>query len=245
MTILDSLARIKHNPRLWAREFYLKRQEIFANYDGALPLFRVVSRMYYSQEHSYLYFRIPKAANSTIIATLATHSSEKKIRNWDEMSRLKSSGGSPIKLSTKDLENLFIFTVVRDPVARAISAYQDKIMKPTPQSSMLRRVLKKRDDITFNDFLDFLQYEDGTNLDGHFALQSDLCFLPLQMIDHVGKFEDLASSISHCTRAIFGKDISQVDWSPHKTNGLEITTMQRRRLSLIYEQDFEKFAYDV
>ncbi|MGB3296870.1 MAG: sulfotransferase family 2 domain-containing protein, partial [Phormidesmis sp.] len=144
-----------------------------------------------SKELSFAYCRIPKAANSTVIATLYNEEYSQSSFSRDEMNRIKMTKYiKPSQISDSELQlflsTAFIFTVSRNPYTRLISAYKDKIedISETQHRYEALDFLEKSEDsiIGFEEFLDFLEFGNGLTVNYHWARQIDTLAVPVEKI---------------------------------------------------------------
>tara|TARA_A100001234_G_scaffold193458_1_gene181221 strand:- start:480 stop:1220 length:741 start_codon:yes stop_codon:yes gene_type:complete len=244
------LKKYLYNPKLVIKDQYLKRSHFYKNYCGDLPLFRVDSRIAISDSNpkKYMFFRIPKAANSTVISSLYFNENKTEAKSWEDIALFKNSYSRPSQgyLKKNCLNDYFKFTIVRNPLKRCLSAYQDKILRECAQKKLVTNFLKidAKSTVTLNQFLDFLEFGEGMCLDGHFAMQSDLCFFDINEIDFIGKFETLDSHIRIILESIYGSKYSIKSWNVHKTkNSYDIDDLSEKRIKRLYRNDYEKFEY--
>jgi hypothetical protein len=220
-------------------------------YRGPLGLFKVDPRGAYSPVDGFFYNRIPKAANSTVMATLMARST---------FSRAFSDGHAkrrllrPSRLLPRDVarfeHDVFKFTFVRDPYARVLSAFADKILRRRQQS---RGFYASRggDDGTPPAFIDFLRFlEDGALLaDPHWTPQVHLMLLPLDRFDFIGRVERLDADLAH----VMGRVFPDAPPAPPKRAGPrtdsrkrydEAYTPEARALvERLYREDFAALGY--
>jgi len=204
----------------------------------------------FSRKNKIIYNRIPKNANSTVMEVM------KAIR--DAQGALPSFRTLPLKIahsleSGDALLNQYDWLVViRNPYARILSAFLDKMSKA---------LFQKRFGIFTLDpegFVQFLSYLDqhGPNVDPHFNLQTDLLYLPLDHFNVRIPFED----INHCLglyfeslgmRHLLGKDFLEKAshaGTHHKTESSSklsffYTPDALALVNRIYRLDFETLGY--
>jgi hypothetical protein len=243
---------IKFRIFFWSNFF--KKKIFFKNFKIDLPLYLVNKCCAISESHEYIYFRIPKAANSNIILTL--HAATKT--NFIYMKslgtdNLKKSYTRPAEVSAnklKEINNYFKFSVVRNPYTRVLSAYLDKIVRNRQQKVNVTSFLKCR----FSDFISlekFIYYLEcgGVKDDVHWALQSEIIFIPIKYIDFIGRVENLEEDMAFITKKIFGKEFPLQNFqNHHRTNSKSkidrlLTDHLREKIYKIYENDFKLFKY--
>ncbi|HDS05874.1 MAG TPA: hypothetical protein ENN95_02410, partial [Deltaproteobacteria bacterium] len=126
---------------LEAKNLILSRAPYYKKYPPKLKIESIDKRAMISERFKFAYYRIPKAANSTVIATL--HCCEYgEVADSLKMKELKTHTYiKPSQLNRKKadvlLDDYFKFTVVRNPYARFLSAYLNKIAKGKPGKKAL------------------------------------------------------------------------------------------------------------
>src|SRR5690625_4749524 len=133
------------------KTFRLRRSpfhRLYPSPDWAMTA-QIDRRVAVDRARSFIYFRIPKAANSTVAATL--HPSPAREVSSDIAKRSFSRASSLTYREVRELaERFFLFTVVRDPYSRLASAYLDKDKKDKARRQIVahrseeRRVGKDR-----------------------------------------------------------------------------------------------------
>jgi hypothetical protein len=219
--------------------------------EGPLGLFTVDLRGAFSPEDGFFFNRIPKAANSTVMATLAACSDYRRSFARD---RKKSRFLRPSRMSTADVARLgdgtLRFTFVRAPYGRALSAFADKVLRRRRQARPFYDWLGRvgPEPPAFIDFLRFLD-DGGAHGDAHWAPQADLMLLPVGGFDLVGKLETLDRDLGAVTERLFGTD------APLRIRRAGPRTDSRRNLAdaydaeglaivnRVYAADFALFGY--
>lgn len=219
----------------------------------------VAARMAVCRSHGFVYIRIPKAANSTITRTLAMHlhRDQRESIEADKSGKLAKTSFQTIldpNCFTRRmlLANYRVFSFFRNPYARVLSAYLDKM-----QSRNAYRYpwvadalgVKSTAHITFPDFIGFL--ENG-NLygDAHWAPQVKCCPLPVDELYYKGDIENLRVGLKSITTEIFGREC----WAgiairehnrQHANEQLQsyYTDSLRERVYRLYEEDFLQLNY--
>ena len=218
-------------------------------YRGGLWLSEVDMRVAISHEHRFLYNRLPKNANSTVTALL--HAG---IGGSGTVDASKHGFARPWKLSSTEvaaLEGYYTFCIVRDPYARTLSAYLDKIVRKRRQAKRPQRWLKARFGTDVPSFEQFCIYLDAVGLmdDNHWAPQLDGLVLRPEEFDHIGRFERLGDEIATITTRIFGAPVTAVKRrGPPSTGAAEAreahyTETATGIVKRLYAKDFEAFGY--
>lgn len=221
-------------------------------YRGALGLFTVDVRGAYSPQDGFFYNRVPKAGNSTVMATLAASSAYRRRLG---RSRAKSRFLRPARMSSEDVrrlsEDAFRFTFVRDPYGRVFSAFTDKVARKRKQARPFYRWLGRDAFAGAPGFIDFLRFLDdgGAHSDAHWAPQTELMLLPVSEFDFVGRLERLEPDLACVMERIFGPDVelSMRRAGPrtdsHKALPDAYTPEGIEIVNRVYAADFETFGY--
>ncbi len=209
-----------------------------------------------SMEWGFTYIRIPKAANSTVGMTLDHHfpgsgrTDRVGRRAYRKLSRLNGDEARRV------FEEHFIFSVVRNPYHRILSAYLDKIAPGEEARIGARFATEIRrsggGDITFNAFCRWLS-RGGLNRDIHWIPQMDiLSIVGFERLDYIGHVETLQDDVPGILRRIAGdKDIRSdlVRAGPRPTKAAEKCRHYYDEeafdiVRTLYGQDFERLEYD-
>lgn len=224
-------------------------------YFPCLSLSIVDSRGTISHENKFIYFRVPKAANSTIIASLYYAQSNHKILSLNEIQVIKDRFYvHPSQLSVAEVKELqrsyFKFTFVRNPFTRLLSAYRDKILpKKEDKHKMVAKFLGKDEtsDLSLDDFLTYLE-AGGIHKNAHWAKQVNLIPILIKEINFIGKTESLNEDLSHVLEVIFADSKPIVSIQEHATKvkqgTFQLDSVSERRIYRLYEEDFDVFEYD-
>ncbi|MCX7890600.1 MAG: sulfotransferase family protein [Rhodobacteraceae bacterium] len=197
------------------------------------------------------YSRIPKAANSTVMAAL-----QRLAAGQADPLRAKSRFPRPSRLSAATVAELdrdwFCFTVVRDPHARALSAFLDKVGRRTGHSAHFFRWFRPATprEPGFADFVAYLE-EGGLWHDLHWAPQHGLLHLPFARYDMIGRVERLETDLPAILARAFGAPpagIERFDHAPPTGAAARLPAMLtpalRAALARLYAADFAAFGYD-
>lgn len=211
-----------------------------------------------SLQGRYIYYRVPKAANSTIIATLAEMEGRQGAgipaegATMADVAEARASFDWPSSLSRQDvaaLADFYRFAVVRNPFTRFVSIYR-AVRRPTSNGAFLRHVRKqmgKGVEIGPTDFLDYLE-DGGIMHNRHWSRQSDILYVPRDQLDFVGKVERLDTDLDRITMRLFGRpaDMRKVAPFAAENRAAFDTVMQPHiadRIRTLYARDFENFGY--
>lgn len=197
--------------------------------------------------HGFFYNRIPKCANSTVVEALATSSG--KVGRSSDTVALKRAFSKPHRLSRRQVVELrdhwLKFTFVRDPYARVLSAYLDKIVRLRYDLRPRYRALQGTGTTTaeppsLDRFLDFLA-EGGLYANVHWAPQTALLLIPLAAFDFVGKVENLDHDLNHVLQRIFPGQ-PQRGWPAFGRAGPPPTGAQDKVSSWCNRQQLDRIA---
>lgn len=226
----------------------------YQTFSPILPLDLVDPLGFINHEKRFVYSRIFKAANNTVVASLYHAERGQKITSRTELRSIKDQHFSrPSTLSitqTTEVQNFYFkFAIVRNPYTRVLSAYLDKVVRHKEgKHDLVADYLGKPTgyEISFGDFLDYLE-EGGINQNAHWARQSDLLLFAVEIFDYIGKTENLSTDLPAILREIFERTYPLVSVSDHRTRAskevIELTTTLKDRIYRLYEIDFDNFGY--
>lgn len=141
------------------------------------------------------------------------------------------------------------FVVVRNPYARLLSGYLDKVAAERRDMKVWKVIAQQldykiADRPTFADFVNRLSGVDLANIDPHIAPQSDVANVGRFPIDHLGHLEALDPTVEFLWQ--YGVDLSA--YRPHETNASDrlsefYTDKEFDVVARIFARDFEAFGY--
>ncbi len=236
-----------------APEFYKKFSPFMRS--GRLGLHKADNRVVVDLERGFLYNRIPKAANTTLMCALFQTYFAEDLTSEELARRAKSFHSVPSELDKKAVEkidNLFKFTFVRNPYSRTLSAYLDKISRPEKSREYRAKVpqlFKKFGPRP--SFYDFCQYlaDGGLYANKHWAPQVSLFALPPEKFDLIGKIEKLNQDFEKVLKNLPGLK------SPGNPGRVGTTTSASTKIDQhyntnllqlirdLYQEDFNKLNY--
>lgn len=232
--------------------FRRSRSPFWSRYALQAPLPWVDLRTILNRQRKYLYFRIPKAANSTVVASLYANDTGRVVDGSDDDALRHAKNrfyAHPSALSRNEVDSLDLytaFTIVREPVSRLVSAYRDKILKGKPQAMQVYRYLRRKppQDISLDEFVDFLEHG-GLLGDPHWMPQAR--FLPggFRPLDEIGRVETLADDLPRIFSRLYPQGFRLVDCRPHATRAekAEIHAALAARIRTLYAEDYKIFGY--
>ncbi|MCF6445478.1 sulfotransferase family 2 domain-containing protein [Nereida sp. MMG025] len=166
----------------------------------------------------FVYMKNHKAACTTVIATLMAHllhemkdDRDISMENVHQPPRDvihagKRALGMPRVLDALQSKDVFRFTAVRDPIARTVSAYADKIARGDKQKRKLMNHLgrDKEDDLSLSQFLDVMAQDEGAqDVDRHWRPQVKEISYGLIKYDVIGTTDDLTPALKEIVYACF------------------------------------------
>lgn len=219
----------------------------------------VIRRAAVSNENKYCYFRVPKCANSTIVRSLAYYDPAIDQDEGDTTGlRTKKQFGNLLSANARNLdelqENYYCFTFVRNPYARLLSAYIDKIDEKSIYSEKYKKIAdkiknSKTKTSLFADFIDYLENNDLYE-NPHWIPQVAMLPVDCSRIKFIGRVETLDDDLRTVIDTIFGKGTYKETVSRNtRRQGASKKLMQyydqdlESRVYELYRDDFEAFSY--
>jgi hypothetical protein len=201
------------------------------------------------RRRGFIYFRIPKAANSTVMVNLT----EADMRGQTTSKHVKRAFARVDTLSRQEVAELssrfFLFTVVRNPYSRLVSSYLDKIARGKRSGQVLQALGKQAGaEIGFLEFCRYLQ-RGGVDDDPHWYRQVDLIPCGAAMLQAVGRTEHLGEDLTEILRRINGVAPQELaSWTPHQTGansklGQFYCEESMAIVRQVYAEDFAAFGY--
>lgn len=238
------------------QEVRLKMRPFYWGLDFKYRMEPVDSRIAVSTKYHFLYYRIPKSANSTVLRTLISYEDSDFASNYNSSLAKKKFYKRPSQLSyftaRKAKRSYFKFTVVRNPYSRLVSAFLQKIEANLPQTVHVRKQLgfTKDKPISFEQFVGYLE-NGGIYQDPHWAPQTLLLPQDRSLVDYIGRVESLTEDMNHIIKQIHPSKPFQglCSYVSHQTNATEklkkfySTQDIINRIRTLYRQDFEMFGY--
>jgi hypothetical protein len=214
------------------------------------------NRITISSRNRFIYYRVPKSANSSIMYNLIAHDPHQNFdlqdytSGWAKKHAYYKPKDYGIKGARRILQDHFLFTFVRNPYDRVLSAYLDKITQPHKQRKIAKFLGKPLDTkIEFSNFIEYLM-KGGLFGNIHWAPQSS--FLPPNDYFHfIGYVESLEENLQELLPRLF-PELSSMNFQNESKN---ITRASTRRdeyytselmqyVRKLYHTDFIRFHYD-
>lgn len=241
--VLTELRRAKSYLSLGLKPFYRRYP-----YRGRLQLSIADARGMIDLERSLFYSRVPKAANSTVVAALTPGAGSSN----RELIAIKQSYAKPSSLNAEEvacLDDCVKFTVVRDPYTRALSCYLDKIVSG-PKLGYLAEHGGFAGKPTFEQFCEYLA-TGGLYSNAHWAPQTSLLLMPLSAFDYVGRVESLNKDVTEIFRLLqLEPPVTLERAGPRATHAEKalsqyMTKRAKHLIADLYKLDFAAFGYAV
>jgi hypothetical protein len=210
------------------------------------------SRVWISENPRFIYFRIPKAANSTIMATLF-YAQFGKTANHKRLELFKRQTRRIRTFTQTEVDLLhltyFTFSVVRNPYTRIASCYLEKMKRDSSERKKVATSINRAGpDIAIEDFVDYLSCPDGLYADAHWMPQTDLIPIGAQNLDKLLRFESFTSELPILLTQLYDKSVTIKNHIPMATRGSELAKHVmsrdlRKKVYDIYKEDFEVLKY--
>jgi hypothetical protein len=196
-----------------------------------------------------IYLPNPKVAGSTIISTLVRSDGSPHLEGLTDFNskasrRAMSAAHDPAAFwRALGDPNYFRFTFVRDPYARAASAYLDKIA--SRRQTRFAKQLRLSSNASFLDFLHAVSRQRPAEMNRHWRPQ---CLLISKSVNlsFLGRFETFERDFT-AVKARLGVASDTVVRRDHGAGGglhRELIGPQERALiEEIYDEDFRRFGY--
>jgi len=208
-------------------------------YQGGASLKSVDSRGCIDLDMGFFCNRIPKAANSTVVTSLARWRFEQDIPSR-QAKKLFLTPSVLSRAEVEKIDQLFRFAFVRNPYTRVLSAYLDKVE---------RRAVRRGEESRFEDFLASLK-RDQLHANAHWTPQADLLLLPFEQFDFIGKVENLTQDLETVRQRLLNVpiDAGMRDERSNATNANSkiaqyYTPGCAEIVRDLYARDFELFGY--
>lgn len=231
----------------------IRKTPFYRRFPPAVPVMMLETRCCISHKPPFIYFRIPKAANTTVMATI--YEADRGTFDVGEtaLNEYKESFVRPSSLTAQQVTSLLdthiTFSIFRNPYSRLVSAYLDKIAGNKAEKRKVANALGRTpsDRVTFDEFLAYLE-TGGLRGDAHWAPQVDLVPIGVKALHHHGYVESISEDVQRIISAIFSSPVEMRRFSPRPTNAREkvrefLEGPQRRRVHALYEEDFDRLGY--
>lgn len=229
------------------RPYYLVRPRLWSE-----PRLRMIDdRTVVSRTWRYVYIRVPKSANSSVMTALLERFPEPGL-DPARLERAKLDSTHFRDLGPLDLFRIpryFHFSVVRSPYGRVLSAYLDKYQEGDKHRAMYGERVASYDGgkITFRGFCRYLA-DGGEAENAHWMRQTRILGLADRM-DFVGKLESLDADLDAIFARIGGAGPDQIPRAgpPATAASSKVREYYDAECAALveraYREDFERFGY--
>ncbi len=213
--------------------------------------------MHISRKFNYVYVANPKAACSTLKLILSRAENNDPDFTPEDLHRRRHLPLlTPSNLTDQERSTLFdgsryLFSFVRHPFKRALSAYTDKILGNEIQKrEILKSMGKAKEElsypVSFDDFVAIIADQNPATLNPHWRPQHLNLANDLISYDFIGHLERLDADIATVREQLQLPDFG----IPHKNRTAHITaaiqpvsTDTHARLESLYSNDLHTFSY--
>lgn len=199
------------------------------------------------REHKIAYIPIPKAACSSIKYALLPLIGV----DPDSVPLIHAFGGFDSarfdEIASEIDPDWFIFTVVRNPTDRVMSAWRDKLRSEEKITSLMKYHALRPGD-SFDRFMRVISLWPSISLDEHVMPQSMLLHHARDFPVRVYRFEDLDDAWNEISAEITRRSgiaigpLQKRNATEKRPPGIDNRTI--RRLERLYREDFVQFGYD-
>lgn len=181
-----------------------------------------------SHTHRFVWFRVAKVASTTIKDIFSKQQIKMPIMS------------SSYKFNPKRYKNYFKFAFVRNPWARVVSCYCQKVENKNPRWAFYYRECF---DKGFDYFVDFIDRQDLTSADRHIRLQTAL--IPVDKVDFIGHLENFDADLKYVLNTIhvFPLRIHKKNPSNHLHYSRYYNEKTQEIIARKYQSDIETFGY--
>ena len=209
-----------------------------------------------SRRLNYIYVQNWKCGSSTVRSTLWAAEHELGLAAPADHPHQPSSN-SPFAIDPRRWEHVdrqFVFTIVRNPYVRVLSAYLDKIHHHRDHKVWGRFAGEQGlgdDRIEFIEFLRILARTAEDRMDPHWRPQSYNLAPSVVPYDFIGSLENFESDLRHILQQIFpDREVPIKNYKPHHTGSTDKLTQyygkeELRLAQSIYARDFAELGYDL
>lgn len=205
---MQSVARRKVSARILRNRFTIPHTAFYKRYPfrSKASVQSADSRGCVDLEMGFFCNRIPKAANSTVVSSLATLKMGREVGSKEAKRLFKT----PSELTAGNLDQfdgLYKFLFVRNPFSRTLSAYLDKVHRKRQRGQGLESIDQVNQDKARQGFVAFLQQLQKGDLfsNAHWAPQSSILLIPYDHFDFTGRVETLDEDLGQVLQRLSGR----------------------------------------
>lgn len=178
-----------------------------------------------SAKNQFVWFRVAKVGTRTIYQILKEHNIP------------ISKDGYALAYNPQEYENYFKFAFCRNPWARVVSCYFNKVV--TKNYAAFSECYDKN----FEYFVDFIDRLNLAAADPHIRLQTKL--IPLDQIDFLGSLENFEEDLTYVLNVIGLENVTipKVNVTNHKHYSQYYTKRTANIIARKYKDDIAAFGY--
>lgn len=230
----------------------------FQAVQDALGRRRVSHTFLISERDGYVYVSNPKAACSTVKLYLSRCERRdpafrpKSIHHRASLPHLRPGQLAPARRETIQDGGFLVFSFVRHPIRRVLSAYADKIRGRTPQKAEILAALgldpaDRGQTVSFDAFVGVICDQPPAELNPHWRPQTLNLVPDILRYDFIGRVERFDADLEE-VRARLALPDYPVENRNRKAARIEADTLMTRdieaKLADLYARDCQVFAYD-
>ena len=248
-------------------DILLNKHPLLSCVDKRVERSMVFQRLAISHKSKYCCFRIPKCANSTIVLNLvyydpnlnyynANKSNDKPVSEQFKKKFDNTSFKTLIMLKFPD--DYYLFTFVRNPYVRILSAYLDKIedkqkrKQGVSQYEFVRKFILKNSSekkLTFDGFVSYLE-KGGLYKNAHWLPQLSILPVKKEKLSFIGKVENIKNDLPKVIDTLFGNGTFEEAKIKKEGRTSSVNLVEKyytkelaERVYKLYKKDFEAFDY--
>jgi hypothetical protein len=181
-----------------------------------------------SKKHKFVWFRVAKVGSSTIRSVFRKNHVKMPIYSED------------FSFNPEKYKDYFKFAFVRNPWARIVSCYCQKVENKT---SNWKHYYGECFDKGFDYFVDFVAKKDLTTADRHIRLQTSL--IPVNEVDFIGRLENFEEDFKYVLKVLKldNRKIPKKNSSNHAHYSRYYNERTKEIIAQKYKADIEAFGY--